>query len=292
MITPEDMLKVGVAPFVVALFVSAVGWWRGWRWAFPLAAGVGFLVGFGLVKVPALPPVDGVDWLFWAVIPVTGLGVLDAAAKWEWAWGWLLGLVAGFVALVILRPLAGVSLGTKEVFIATASWWVMGVALIWITTFAQRRVGVSAVVASWCIALGGVGVVVMSSSQRTVGMYGLAGAAAVAGVMVALFKQREGMELGGRGVGIVAVSLLAGLLVSGQHYADPGVSGGVALVLAMAPALVMVGAVMPVRKMWVKAVVGVALVAVVVGAAAGPIAWKAKREAEASAGDPYERMYR
>src|SRR4051794_4867698 len=104
MLTLRELQFAIALPVGVAALIALVGFWRRWTWAMPVAAGTGFLAGYiALSGVPSLPPSDGTDWLFWAAIPVTGLGVLDAALPRRW--GWLLGAAAGGVVLLIGWPL-------------------------------------------------------------------------------------------------------------------------------------------------------------------------------------------
>src|SRR3954468_1732661 len=100
MVTPSELFRVLLAPLVVSAIVAAIGRWRKWAWAMPLAAGVGFLVGYALLGVPKLPPRDGTDWLFWLAVPVTLLGVVDATVGRRW--GWALGLAAASAVAVVI----------------------------------------------------------------------------------------------------------------------------------------------------------------------------------------------
>src|SRR5687767_3947510 len=103
MVTGSELLRVVLAPALVALALATLGRWRAWAWMMPLAVEVGFRVGYAMVGVPNLPPRDGTDWVFWLAVPVAALGVLDAITKWRW--GWLLGAAAGLVAFIVVSPL-------------------------------------------------------------------------------------------------------------------------------------------------------------------------------------------
>src|SRR5688572_14811626 len=98
MVTAAELLRVVLAPVIVSAVIAGIGRWRNWPWAMPLAAGAGFLTGYGLIGVPRLPPRDGTDWLFWLAIPATLFGVVDALVGKRW--GWALGAAAGAVAWV------------------------------------------------------------------------------------------------------------------------------------------------------------------------------------------------
>jgi hypothetical protein len=301
--THDELLKSLLAPVLVAALVAGVGRWRRWAWALPLAAGAGFLAGYALLGVPRLPPRDGSDWLFWAAVPVSLLGVLDAAAGGRR--GGLLGAAAGAVAFVILRPLvpgavsSGALWGTAAVLAAAGAGLVMGVGL------AERWVGSAAVMIAMCVALGGAAVVVLSSNFRVMGIYGIAASAALGPVAASAATIRPGrtrlakgtvdddagaaMSRVGHSVAVVAIPILAGLLAGGHYYADPGVNWSQFAVLLGAPALLLVGAAVPGRRDWVRGVVAVAAVAAVVAAVTVPAARAAKKAAEA---DPYENYYR
>jgi thiol:disulfide interchange protein len=88
-------------------------------------------------------------------------------------------------------------------------------------------------------------------------------------------------------VAIVATALLAGLLVAGKFYPEPGVPVMQGLVLLAAPVWLLAGALMPVKRPWVRGVVGLLLVVIAVAAVTGPAALAAKKAAEASPADPY-----
>ena len=272
--TPAELLRVLLLPLLVSAIIAAVGRWRRWAWAMPVAAGVGFMAGFAAVGVPGLPPADGTDWLFWLAIPATLLGVLDATLGRRWGWG--LGAAAGVVAWLIARPLvpAAVTMpaaGVLALVLATTG-------LAW--TLSDRtaaRLGGWAVGVAISGVVGATAVVVMSSNLRVVGIYGIAAAAAVG--------PAAGLAVGGRrGVILVAACLAAGLLTGGRFYADPGVTWPQLIVLAAAPILLWPATLVPGNRRWVRGVISVLLVAIAAAAVAVPTAVAAKHAAE---DDPY-----
>src|SRR5260221_2097870 len=104
MLTTREILCAILLPAVVAALITAVGFWRRWAWTMPAAAGVAFLAAYVVLSgMPKLPPRDGTDWLCWAGIPLTVLGVVDALLPRRW--GWLLGAAAGGVAPVLVWAL-------------------------------------------------------------------------------------------------------------------------------------------------------------------------------------------
>jgi hypothetical protein len=237
-----------------------------------------------LAGLPRLPPSNGTDRLFWLAMPVTVLGLLDAILGGRW--GWILGASAGAVALGILRPLYTMT-DPIVLWATVAALTVVGVLLAWVAWFAERRMGTAWTLLAFSFALGAAGVMVMSSNLQTVGIYGLAAACAVGPVAVI-----AGTQVGAaRSVAVVAAPLLAGLLVAGRHYPEPGVPLVEGLVLLAAPVLLVIGAVLPVRRLWVRGVVGLLLVVIAVAAVTAPAAVAAKRAAEASPADSYG-MYR
>ena len=302
MLTQTQLLYALALPVVLSALLAAIGRWRGWRWVMPLAVGVSFTAAYwalGLSNVPPrsgdawpawqawllagapkLPPSNGTDWLFWLAIPVTVLGLLDAILGGRW--GWILGASAGAVALGILRPLYTmtdpITLWATVVLLA-----LVGVLLAWVAWFAEPRMGTAWTLLAFSFTLGAAGVMVMSSNLQTVGVYGLAAACAVGPVAVI-----AGRGLGSaRSVAVVAGPLLAGLLVAGRYYPEPGVPLEQGLVVLAAPVLLLAGALLPVRRLWVRGIVGLLLVVIAVAAVTGPVALAAKKAAESSGSDPY-----
>lgn len=287
MVTPAELLRVVLAPVLVALVLAALGRWRKWAWTMPLAAGAGFVVGYALVLLPALPPINGNDWLFWLAVPVTALGIIDAIFGGRW--GWALAIVgAAGVVWVIGRPLlAGESLtpGRLAVLVAVVGAGAGAVCLA--MRLAEPRVGSWAVVAALCITLGGAAVVIMSSGGRTLGLVGVAASAALGPIAVLIHR------LPTRGVVTVATSLLTGLFAGSWLYAYPGISKLNFILLGAAPLLLFGVAYLPVgKRTWLRGVVGVVVVAILVAALTVPAASRAKKEAESTTDELYDAYYR
>src|SRR5687767_14687912 len=101
MVTSEELAKVVLTPLLVAAAVAAMGRWRRWAWAMPMAVGGGFVAGFAMLGVPRYPPLDGTDWSFWLAVPLTitatGVALID---RW---WASLAGAVAAVVVWFIVR---------------------------------------------------------------------------------------------------------------------------------------------------------------------------------------------
>jgi len=281
-IAPSELLRVILAPVIVSAVVAGLGRWRKSAWAMPLAAGAGFLTGYALIGVPRLPPRDGTDWLFWLAFPLTVLGIVDALVGKRW--GWSLGAAAGAVAWVILAPLVPGAVTRLELVSAALAFALAGAAVTFCIQLAEPRVAAAAVVAGLCVALGATAVVVMSSNLRIVGVYGIAASAALG--PVAVFAGT--LSRSGRAVAIVCIPLLAGLLVGGRYYTEPGVSGLNLVTLRAAPALLLLGAVIPGNKDWVRGIVAALAVATAVSVVTAPTAMAAKKTAETvDVDDPY-----
>jgi hypothetical protein len=278
MLTVDEALRVILAPLIVAAAVAALEWWRKWPWAMPAAAGAGFMAGYALVGVPRLPPLDGTDWLFWLALPVTALGIVDAITGWRW--GWVMGAAAGLVALLVVRPLTPQAVSTGAMVGTALTLAAVGAGLCYVARVVEVRTGPRTLVAGLCIVMGAAAVVVFSSNLRSGGLYGLAAAAALAPVALIAGRRAEA-------VATVAIPILAGLLAGGHFYPEPGVTWTHLIILMVAPALLLVGAVLPRKWPRLRAVASLLAVAVVTAAVAAPAARAAKKASEADPDDPY-----
>src|SRR5260221_3715915 len=181
MLTHQELLHGILIPVVVSALIAGIGAWRRWSFTMPLAAGVAFTVAYACMGVPKFPPQDGSDWLFWLAIPLTLIAVGDsvvgaaviAGAHPTWAarYGWVLGATAGAVAALLLNPLGDVESHVRWVTVAVFA--IAGTALALVASMAQRRLGSGWTLAAFCIAIGGAGVVILSSDSRTIGLHGI-----------------------------------------------------------------------------------------------------------------------
>ncbi|HEY7120563.1 MAG TPA: hypothetical protein VH475_28520 [Tepidisphaeraceae bacterium] len=276
MLTAMEVLWGIVLPAVVAGVIALIARWRRWDWAMPVAVGVGFVVAYAVMGRPKLPPSNGNDWLFWLAVPRTVLGVVDALVGGRW--GWVMGVSAGIVALVVLWPISA-GIEARVLWGTVVGMTAAGVALAWVAGFARMRMGDRWIIGAFAIVLGAAGLVTFSSNLRTTGVNGLSAGAAVAAA--ALLGRGAA-----RSVVILVVPLLAGFLVAGRFYPEPGVTWTNVIVLMGAPVLLIVGALVPVRRGWVRGMIGLLAVAIAVAAVAGPTALKAKAAAETV--DPYD----
>lgn len=276
MLTVGDLARAVTAPFLLALMIGLVGRWRRWNWSAPLAVGAGFILGYALVALPRLPPSDGTDWLFWAAIPLTVLGVVDAMLNVRW--GSVFGAAAGAVALLILLPIVPNTVPPATAYMDALSAAAIGALLCLMLQSAQKRLGFRAVAGALCIAVGAAAVMVLSCNLRIVGVYGLAAAAALGAAIVF-----GGSAIAARGIAVVAISILVGLLVAGVFYPDPGVPRPAAIVLLGSPLVVFIAGWLPVKKRSVRIAIGLLCEAIVVGSIVGPAALTAKKAAEEDA---------
>jgi hypothetical protein len=278
----QEILHGIIFPVLVSALIAAVGAWRKWAWAMPLAAGGGFIAGYALMGAPGLPPSNGYDWIFWLAMPLTVLGALDV--RLDRKWGWIFGVVAGLVALIVLRPLSPAGVSATEMWLTVGGLAGGGAAMGWVASIAQKRLGPFWTMGAFCIVAGGVGVTIMSSGSRGLGIDGLALSAALGPVAVLGMRLR-----GARGVVGVVFPVLAGLLVANHFYTDPGVTWTSFIVLLASPVLLLIGVVLPVKRAWMRGVVALLAVTIAVAAVTGPIALTAKKAAEA---DPYGELYK
>jgi hypothetical protein len=279
----EEILCGILLPACISGFIVAIGAWQRWAWSMPLAVGVGFIIAYAVMARPRWNTADGPDWLFWLAIPLTGIAVLAAASRPRFEW--VRGALAGVVAVVLVKPLSA-SVPAETMWVVAGVTAVAGVALVWVVGEAGRRLGATWALAALAVTLGGAGVVIFSSNFRTFGVYGLAAAAAVARVSMGVFRSPSAS----RGLALLVVPLLAGLMVAGRFYPEPGVSWVNFGVLLGSPLLVVVGLVVPAKKWWLPGLVGVVAVGITVAAVAAPTALKAKRAAETL--DPLDAAYR
>ena len=276
--TPHELLLILLLPAVVAAAIASLGAWRSWSFVMPLAAGVAFLVAYACLGLPKLPPSDGSDWLFWLAIPLTLLALVDSVMLVRF--GWLLGASAGVVAFVLLKPLPDV--GVQTLWTSGIVFAVAGVLLTLSASVSQRRLGSFWALAPFCVVTAGAGVLILSSDSRTIGMHGLAVAAALGPVVVLGARQRAAQS-----VAVFAAPLLSGLLLAGHFYA--GVTCTQMTLLLATPLLLLVGAFLPLKRVWLRGLIVLLAATIVTAAVTAPAARAAKKAAEA---DPYADFYK
>lgn len=280
--TPHELFLAVVIPVAVSALLAAIAALQRWTWLMPLALGAGFMVGHACFRLPHLPPHDGSDWMFWLAAPFMLLGVVDAVFNLRW--GWVLAVLAGVIPVIVLYPLVPQSVSAEVRWACAPVIGVAAMVLAWVTWIVQTRIGWVWTLLAFCIALGGAAAVSFSSGMRIGGLYAAAAAGALGPVAVL------GARLGNaKSVVLLAAPLLAGLLLIGHFYADPGMSIRNFGVLLAAPVLMLTGALLPVKQQWIRGAVALLVVVIAVAAVAAPTAAKAKKAAET---DPYENVYK
>lgn len=274
MLTHDEILKALLVPLVVSALIGAIGWWRRWTWAMPLALGAGFVLGYWLMRAPAWNPSDGSERLYWLAMPVTVLAMLD-----RWTRGWTV-VLAGAVAVVLMQPLYPRHATVSHLWGLSLAIAGAGAVHLVATRFVETRFHSGWIVAAWAVVLGGAGVLVMSSNFRAMGLTGMTAAAATAPLV--LFAGRAG---GARAVVAVAYAILAGVLINGRFYPDPGITWAQFGVMIGASLLMVAGALVPVRRRWLRGLAALLAVSVLVGVVTAPAALEAKKAAENP--DPY-----
>ena len=76
-------------------------------------------------------------------------------------------------------------------------------------------------------------------------------------------------------------------MVAGHYYPDPGVTWHALITLLLAPALLILGCIVPTGKTWVRGVMAVLAVLIAVSVITAPAAIAAKKASEADTSDPY-----
>lgn len=293
MLTTQDLITAVLIPLVVAGAIAGLGRWLRWGWLLPLAAGAGFLAAFARLGVPRLPPRDGTDWLFWLTVPLTLLGVLDALiGRWRWGrdWGWVLGISAGLAGWMILHPLENSgAVSGQTLWLTVGALAAAGALLLLGISSAQTRLGSVSLLIGLSVILGAAAVTVLASNLRIVGIYGIAISSAIGASALAWVGTRDNRAA--RGVAIVAIPLLAGMLVGGRYYPDPGLTLPQFVALMQAPALLLIGALVPLKRIWLRGATATLAAILAVASIAGPAALEAKHAAEKTSDDPYAKMY-
>jgi hypothetical protein len=279
MITLSQAVHAILIPFVLSAILAALGRWRRWRWMMPAAVGTAFLVGYGLLEVPRLPPTDGTDWLFWLAIPATGLAIVDSIFLPEW--GWAFGAAAGIVAGVIIYQVVPNAASPAVCWGTAIGVAAVGAGVCLAARAVEPRIGTWAVATGLCAAVGGASVVVLASDSASIGIRGLACAAALAPLVPLTVRGNHGA----RSVSIIAITVLAGILTGGHFYA--GVTWTQFAVLMFSPALLLAGFAVPgKRRRLAGLVAAIAVIAAVVPVVV-PAVIAAKHAAESNANDGY-----
>jgi hypothetical protein len=250
--------------------------------ALPAVVAVAVMTGYGLLRKPELPPQDGSDWLFWMLVP---LGLCAAifqriGARWS-----AMGAMAGAVAYVVLRPIAP-AIGSAAVWECSAVAGLWGTAAAVTLPWAARRIDPAWIAAALASIVGAAGVVVLSSNFLTYGIIGMGAALAIVATALGLRPTAPSSADDGpariRGLSVIIIGILAGLLAGGRYYPHTGVGVFQFHLLGAAPLLIPVASCIPVKRNWARGALAVSLASAIVWSIAIPAALAAKHAAETS----------
>ncbi len=240
MITSSQAVHAILIPFVISAFLAALGRWRSWRWMMPTAVGAAFLTGYGLLEVPRFPPIDGTDWLFWLAIPATLLAIVDSILLPNWGWAF------GAAAARRLRWSSSIRSSPARHLppsaVARQSQWPSSAPdCAWRSGRSRRGSAVGPSSPDFVLRRGA-SIVVLASDSASVGIRGLAGAAALAPLVLLTARPVHSA----RSISMIAVAVLAGILAGGHFYA--GVTFAQFAVLLLSPALLLAGFAVPGKR--------------------------------------------
>jgi len=230
-----EQLALGVfLPAAVASLVMAVGIWRRSAWAGALGVAAGYVAGHLFVQgMPRQPPIAAEDWLpTLAVLGVT-VAFIDTSGPASKFGRWMVGLATVVATVLLLTNPMIVHFWSTGV---TAGWLtglIVGMSMIWamVDATASRNPGplVPLILGLLTAALA-----VVQGLSSSILLARLSGAAAVTIVPLTFVTWRWPNARMVRGVLPVILVLYCGTLMAGFFYSN--VSRGSALILALAPA--------------------------------------------------------
>lgn len=280
MLTDRE-IYLGIAlPGLVSAALMLIVVWRRWTIALPAVLGIAFMAGYWFLRRPELPPQDGSDWLFWMTLPLMLGGMVFQRLGARWA---AMGAIAGVLVFVVLRPITpAIGLATIWKSSAIAALW--GTAAAIMLPWAARRIGAAWILGALSSIVGATAVLVLSSNYRAYGVVGMGAATAIAAIALGIgWMARHGDDNGPgsvRGLSVVVVVILAGLLAGGRFYPRTGVSPFHFHVFGVAPLLIALAYFAPGKRDWPRGVLAFVLSSTVVWCIAIPLAIVAKHAAE------------
>ncbi|MEX0679168.1 MAG: hypothetical protein WD063_18985 [Pirellulales bacterium] len=253
MLTWGDVWAGLVLPGATTAGLLVVGWWVAERrlparqsrsWAGPLAVGAGFAAGYlALFGWPGFPPPDAVDWLLFLAPALVVVGLLDGCLQMPLG-GRIVSITVAVPAAIVLLswPLVGANpqgeLLARLVYAAALG----AVSLIALDALSSRVSAARLSAILLAVALPAAALLSLSGSLRYGQIAGLLAAAEAGALAVNLVL---GPGASGRGTVVVAGTLLAGLVCSGNLYAELTPSD--AVLLAAAPTVAWVARAVPPR---------------------------------------------
>ena len=302
MITARDILWGVLLPACVAAAAVLLGallgrMWRLRRAMVPLGTGVAFATGFAalLQRVPPVPPLDSVDWLFYAALVVGAAGAVDSifwdrrgaseahapydpgpltyareearlprggAAYWVARFVLALALSAG-LAWLLVRPLLVFNWTGSAGYVRIALI-ALGMSLLWLALDALARLagGRAMAVGLAIVAALSSLTVMLSGSQKLGQLGGLLTSATFAVAILGLFFPNP---VTARGMVLVYVMLQTAIVVTASEHVYASLTTLNAILLLLAAPLGWLGLLMPARRLVAR--VAVQLVGMVVPAA-------------------------
>jgi hypothetical protein len=252
MVSWTDLWAGLALPAAMAAAVLLAGWRFARRrtsardsrsWAGPAALAAGFVAGYlALLGRPGFPPLDATDWLFYLAPAVALLGLADSCLR--------LRLPARIVLIVVALPASFGLLGwplfnvegsDASMRIAVAAALAVA-SIVALDVWSARVAAVRSSAVLLAIAAPAAGVLMLSGSQR-LGQIGGLLAASAAGMLAA--NLILGAAAVGRGTVLVLGTLLAGLFLCGNLYAE--LTTPDALLLAAAPNMAWLAQLVPKR---------------------------------------------
>lgn len=282
MLSDREILLGVAVPGLFSACLMLVVVWRRWGIALPAVSGIAIMAGYGMLRHPGLPPQDGSDWLFWMVylLATAGIGLQRLGAKWAG-----MGAVAGAVVFVVLRPIAP-EIGWGAVWEASAVAAMWGVAAAVALPWAGSRFGAGWVVLGLASVVGAAGVLVASSNFLAYGVCGMGAAVAIVPVALGLewmeWRGAKDASAGVRGMTLVAIGFLAGLLAGGRYYPHAGVTSYHFHLFGAAPLLIAWPALLRGKRRWVLGLAAFGGVSALVWGLAIPRAVAAEKDALAA----------
>ena len=243
--------------------------WRGWRrsepipngtWGGPIALGLGYGVGhIGTIGFPPFPAVEATQWLLYFAFAATVFSLLESRwGKSGFVCFLIRGMLSAAIPWLLLRsmlkhtwaPIEGVAwlLGLSG---AVFAFWIL------LDAAMEHHTGVTSPLTLLIVTLGSSVVLVLSGSALLGQLAGILGAAVGASLIVAWWRPK--LTFAGGMVPVVA-AMLAGLWLNGYFYAEAPAAS--ILPLAIAPAMVWVRKLAPMRKLGSRGETVIAVAAV------------------------------
>ena len=288
----EILLKVLIVPTVLsALAIASArrldrgspGGRRG-RWGVAVGLGLGFLAGYvGILGWPTFPTLDSTVWVAWLALMATVLGVVESTLDLpRWSRWTIRGLFVALILGLVLR--SKVENGWTAIESAA---WLGGLEMIFLASWwnleeqAERLTGPGWVVPMGLVSAGWAVVQTLGAGASAGQLNGVLASAFLGALLTT--GLRPGLALA-RGGPPVALTVLAGLGLTGYFYAEvPAVSAILLTLAPWAPWVDRIGFIRR-RSYWTRASVRFLVVLLIVGVAAFTAESGASTPAEDAAG--------